>query len=128
MRSRLLLLWLSVAGLLLGASRGPAQPPAALTWKELLQCELVVKARYKSHRGSALALEIVEVLRGKVGKPGEVLNVKLSGAGAVQLSPRWGAPDREGRQPQIPAILFAYEQGMTAQQIPATYDAEVPHV
>src|SRR5262245_27695466 len=124
MRSRLSLLWLSAAGLFLCAGRGPAQAPAPLTWKELLGSELVVKARYKSHQGSALALEIVEVLRGKAGKPGEVLNVKLSGAGAVKLSPRWGARPRA----QVPTITFVYEQGMTAQEIPATYDADEPNI
>src|SRR5207302_112971 len=79
-------LWLTAAGLLLSAAQAPAQAPAALTWKELLDCELVVKAHYQSHQGSALSLEIVEVLRGKAGKPGEVLKIKLSGAGAVKLS------------------------------------------
>jgi hypothetical protein len=120
-----MLLWLFT--LLLIAGHAPAQPPA-LPWKELLDCELVVKARYRSHRGSALALEIVEVLRGKAGKPGEVLNVKLSGAGVVKLSPRWGGAEREGRKAQVPSILFVNEQGMTTQEIPATYDAEVPHI
>src|ERR1700682_5259726 len=98
MRSSLSLLWLCTAGLLLGASHASAQAPAALTWKELLDCELVVKARYQSHQGSALALEIVEVLRGKAGKPGAVLNVKLSGAGVVKLSPRWDGRERGGRK------------------------------
>jgi HEAT repeat protein len=96
--------------------------------KFLLDCETVVKACYQSHKGSELSLEIVEILRGKAGKPGEVLKVKLSGAGVVKLSPRWGGSEAERRKGPVPSILFVHEQGMTTQTIPATYDAAEPHV
>src|SRR5437868_4505168 len=100
MRSRPSLLWLSAAGLLLVTGHATAQVPAPIAWKELLDCELVVKARYRSHQGSALSLEIVEVLRGKAGKPGETLAVKLSGAGVIKLSPQWSATEKY--RPQVP--------------------------
>lgn len=51
------------------------QPP--LRWAELLNCELVVAAKYKVHQPGKVALEVVRVLHGKGVKAGDVLTVRL---------------------------------------------------
>src|SRR5262245_5687813 len=58
------------------ASVGHGQEPAP--WNDLLKSELVVVGRYKSHKNGLLSLEVVDVLRGKTCKAGDVLAVKQS--------------------------------------------------
>lgn len=63
-------------------------PKEPFTWKDLLDCELVVVARYKSHKKSklelkqsiekcTLELEVVRVLRGQSCKAGDSITVAL---------------------------------------------------
>src|SRR5262249_27408049 len=103
----------------------PGGPPT-LGWTDLLQCELVVVGQFKSHEGTSIALEVVEVLRGKTCKPGEVLPVKLSQAFAIKVSPRYGDPQKP--KAQIPQISYVSEQGAQLHEYPIVYDAERPHV
>src|SRR5262249_11712646 len=57
-----LLLWVMTVGLLLSAANAQAQHLPALSWDDLLKCELVVVGQLQGHKGSALSLEIVDVL------------------------------------------------------------------
>jgi hypothetical protein len=52
----------------------PAPPP----WNDLLKNELVVVGQYKSHKNGVMSLQVVDVLRGKTCKPGDILSVKFS--------------------------------------------------
>jgi hypothetical protein len=56
-------------------------------WDELLGCEVVVAARYKSHSPGKIALEVVRVLRGKGVRPGDVLTVALQHWYSVEIGP-----------------------------------------
>src|SRR5262245_10860464 len=122
--------WLPVLGVLLGAGGTRAQhhpgAPPALEWTDLLGCELVVVGQFKSHDRASIALEVVEVLRGKACKPGDVLPVKLSQAFAIKLSPRYGDPARPSAK--IPHLSFVDEEGATLREFPVLYDAARPHV
>ena len=51
-------------------------PKPAMGWKDLVNCELVVLARYESHQGDKLKLKVQRVLKGPA-KPGDVLTVNL---------------------------------------------------
>src|SRR4051794_38035564 len=70
--------WFLLSVVVLSAAshaHGHAPPPP---WNELLQRELVVVGQYRRHKNGTLSLEVVEVLRGKTCKAGDVLPVKQS--------------------------------------------------
>jgi hypothetical protein len=109
---------------------GPAPPP----WNDLLKNELVVVGRYKSHRNGVLSLHVVDVLRGKTCKPGDVLPVKFSqkiGFKFHILDPKTGqvvdrfvaANDKE----RCPRMYLVHERGAQVDEWPITYNAELPH-
>jgi len=51
-------------------------PEPPMSWDGLLACELAVVAKYASHEGQELQLEIVEVLKGEA-RAGQTLKVNL---------------------------------------------------
>src|SRR5438067_1328693 len=68
------------------SAQNPPAPPAS-GWETLRKCELVVGARYHSHKGDTLSLEVLDVLRGNGCKAGDVLSVKLGKALTLGVSP-----------------------------------------
>jgi len=118
--------WLALALAIL-AGRAIAQEPhgiPAFGWDALRTSELVVAARYKSHEGSKLSLEVLEVLRGKTCKAGDILTVQLAQTMTVRS-------EREYRQKTPgagPQIAYVWQEGVALRSIPAVLDAAQPLV
>jgi hypothetical protein len=126
---------LSVLGLsLAGFVRGQEPAPP---WKDLLESELVVVGQYKSHKNGTLSLQVVDVLRGKGYKAGDVLPVKLSQRigfkfqilenvkGNVQHVDRFLVENDGWRSPRMYHID---EHDKRVQETLITHNAELPHV
>jgi hypothetical protein len=126
---------LSVIGLALAAgdvrSQGVFAPPP---WPDLLKNELVVVGQYRSHKNGVLSLHVVEVLRGKTCKAGDVLPVKFSqkiGFKFHLLDEKTGfvvdrfvaANDKE----RYPRMFFVDERDGQLDERPITYNAGLPH-
>src|SRR5438067_669669 len=78
--------------LVLAAPAAPAEiivdPLKPFSWKEMLACEQVVVAKYKSHdKDRKLTLEVVRVLKGPPLKPGDTVTVALKHWYSVETGP-----------------------------------------
>lgn len=63
-------------------------PLPHLHWKEMLNCELVVVGKYKSHKGTnQLSLEVVRVFKGNHTRTGDVIHVKLDHWYSIETRP-----------------------------------------
>jgi hypothetical protein len=121
---------MSMAGF--GRGQEPAPP-----WIDLLKSELVVVGRYKSHNNGVVSLQVVEVLRGKACKPGDVLPVKLSQSigfkfhvledvkGNAHFVDRLLASNHKFHHPKM---VFIEEQAKQVHETVITYNAETPQV
>jgi hypothetical protein len=68
----------SVICLSLATGNVHGQEAAPPPWSDLLKNEFVVVGRYASHKNGVMSLQVVEVLRGKACKPGDILPVKFT--------------------------------------------------
>jgi hypothetical protein len=126
--------FLSVIGLALAAGDGRGQgAPAPPPWNEFLKNELVVVGQYQGHKNGVMSLRVVDVLRGKTCKPGDVLPVKLSQRIGFkvyllangQFVERIVAADED--KLHWPKMVFIEEQGGQVHESIITYGARLPH-
>ncbi|MCX5684000.1 MAG: hypothetical protein NT049_09980, partial [Planctomycetota bacterium] len=62
-------------------------PKPSMRPEEMARAELVVLAQYEKHEGASLGLKVLEVLRGKLVKPGDVITVALEHWYSVETGP-----------------------------------------
>jgi len=85
-----------------------ADPKPAFTWQELLDCELVVEAKYHGHDKNTLSLEVVRTFKGVGVAAGDVLQVSLEHLYTVETGPTgWDRVIDKKKQPDgIPKLCY----------------------
>ena len=118
------------------AGHAHGQDPAP-PWNDLLKSELVVVGQYRSHKNGTLSLEVVEVLRGKTCKAGDVLPVQRSQRIGFKFQVREDVKGNVNYVDRLlgandtlhfPKMYFIDEVGKRIQESLITYNAEAPHV
>lgn len=95
-------------GWVLGVEIIDPKPP--LSWDELLSCQVIVVAKYKSHERRTLCLEATQVLKGERVRAGDLLPVALEHWYSIETEPfSWEAAVHKalGLQPdRRPALCY----------------------
>ena len=101
-------------------------PHPPLRWEQMLDCELVLLGKYRSHEGNVLVLETVRVLKGTKLPPGTDVPINLEHWYSIETGPTgWERRSKDSKPDGIPRLCYKVQLMNPG---PAITDKVVPDV